>query len=109
MTRRGLWISWRPKSRSKTLSQKGALHGDRIVVHVQRASDQSLRVEEGSLYAALHRMGQSRWIASEWALTRDQLAREGYRLCAAGRIPLLEAESNFKHLVKGVRAILRYA
>jgi hypothetical protein len=42
-------------------------------------------------------------------LTRDQLAREGYWLCAAGRNQLLEAETNFEHLVKGVRAILRYA
>jgi len=53
----------------KTLSQTGKLHGYGIVVHIQRASDELLSVEEGSLYPALHRMEQSGWIASEWALT----------------------------------------
>ena len=53
----------------KTLSQTGSLHGYGIVLHIQRASDELLRVEEGSLYPALHRMEQSGWIVSEWALT----------------------------------------
>ena len=40
----------------KTLSQLGELHGYGIVLHIQRASDELLSVEEGSLYPALHRM-----------------------------------------------------
>jgi PadR family transcriptional regulator PadR len=93
----------------KTLSQTGKLHGYGIVVHIQRASDELLSVEEGSLYPALHRMEQSGWIASEWALTETNRKAEYYRLSTAGRKHLLEAEKNFEHLVKGVRAILRYA
>jgi PadR family transcriptional regulator PadR len=54
-------------------------------------------------------MEQSRWIGSGWALGRDPMAREGDRLCAARAIQVLEPETNFEHLVKGVRAILRYA
>ena len=50
----------------KTLSQVGELHGYGIVLHVQRASDELLHVEEGSLYPALHRMEQSGWISSAW-------------------------------------------
>ena len=50
----------------KTLSQRGKLHGYGIVQHIQRASDELLRVEEGSLYPALHRMEQTSWIRSEW-------------------------------------------
>ena len=93
----------------KTLSQMGELHGYGIVVHIQRASDELLSVEEGSLYPALHRMEQSGWIASEWALTETNRRAKYYRLSTAGRRQLLEAEKNFEHLVKGVRAILRYA
>ena len=57
----------------------------------------------------LHRMEQSGWLASEWALTETNRRAKYYRLSAAGRKHLLEAEKNFEQLVKGVRAILRYA
>ena len=93
----------------KTLSQTGPLHGYGIVLHIQRASDELLRVEEGSLYPALHRMEQSRWISSEWALTETFRKAKYYRLTATGRRQLQEAEQSFETLVKGVRAILRYA
>lgn len=93
----------------KTLSQTGKLHGYGIVVHIQRASEEMLRVEEGSLYPALHRMEQSGWIAAEWALTETNRKAKYYSLTAFGRKQLDEAEKNFEHLVKGVRAILRYA
>ena len=56
----------------KTLSQTGSLHGYGIVLHIQRASDELLNVEEGSLYPALHRMEQSGWVRSEWAAHGDQ-------------------------------------
>ena len=93
----------------KTLAQMGKLHGYGIVLHIQRASDDLLRVEEGSLYPALHRMEQSGWINSEWALTDTGRKARYYRLTAAGKKQLEQAEKNFEHLVQGVRAILRYA
>jgi PadR family transcriptional regulator, regulatory protein PadR len=93
----------------KTLSSRGKLHGYGIVLHIQRASDELLQVEEGSLYPALHRMEQSGWITSEWALTETNRNAKYYRLTAAGRRQLQEAEESFEQLVKGIRAILRYA
>jgi PadR family transcriptional regulator PadR len=93
----------------KTLSQMGELHGYGIVVHIQRASDELLTVEEGSLYPALHRMEQSGWIASEWALTETKRRAKYYKLTAAGRKQLKQAEESFEVLVRGVRAMLRYA
>ena len=93
----------------KTLAQTGEMHGYGIVLHIQRASDELLRVEEGSLYPALHRMEQSGWIASQWALTETRRKAKYYKLTNAGKRQLQEAEKNFEHLVKGVRAILRYA
>jgi transcriptional regulator len=92
----------------KTLSQRGELHGYGIVLHIQRASDELLQVEEGSIYPALHRMEQSGWISSEWALTETNRKAKYYRLTAAGRKQLEEAKESFEQLVKGVRAVLRY-
>jgi PadR family transcriptional regulator PadR len=93
----------------KTLSQKGELHGYGIAVHIQTASDDLLRVEEGSLYPALHRMQQNGWISAAWAQTETGRKARYYRLTSSGRKQLQEAEKNFEQLVKGVRAILRYA
>jgi transcriptional regulator len=93
----------------KTLDQKGEMHGYGIVLHVQRASDELLAVEEGSLYPALHRMEQSGWIKSAWALTESGRKAKYYRLTAVGRKELEVAEKSFDQLVKGVRAVMRYA
>ena len=93
----------------KTLSQVRELHGYGIVLHVQRASDELLRVEEGSLYPALHRMEQSGWIASEWAQTMTNRKAKYYKLTPRGRHQLQRAEESFDQLVKGVRTLLRYA
>jgi PadR family transcriptional regulator PadR len=93
----------------KTLSRMGLLHGYGIVGHIQRASDERLRVEDGSLYPALHRMEQSGWIASEWGVTGTGRKAKYYKLTAAGRKQLLAAEKEFEDLVEGVRAILGYA
>lgn len=93
----------------KTLDHNGALHGYGIVQHVQNASNDLLRVEEGSLYPALHRMEQSGWIEAEWALTETNRRAKYYKLTAQGRRQLQQAEESFDQLVKGVRAVLRYA
>jgi PadR family transcriptional regulator PadR len=93
----------------KTLSQVGPLHGYGIVLHIQKASDALLNVEEGSLYPALHRMEQSGWIHAEWALTDTGRKAKYYKLNPVGRKQLEEAEKSFEQLVKGIRAMLRYA
>ena len=93
----------------KTLATVGSLHGYGIVMHIQHASDDLLRVEEGSLYPALHRMEQSAWITSEWALTETNRKAKYYKLTAQGRRQLAQAEESFDQLVKGVRAVLRFA
>ncbi len=93
----------------KTLAQNGALHGYGIVLHIQSASGELLRVEEGSLYPALHRMEQSGWVASEWAVSETNRRAKYYRLTVQGRRQLQQVEESFDQLVKGVRAVLRYA
>jgi PadR family transcriptional regulator PadR len=93
----------------KTLSQKRSLHGYGIVQHIQRASEDLLRVEEGSLYPALHRMEQNGWIVSEWGLTETNRKAKYYKLTAAGRRHLQQAVDDFQVLVKGVSTMLGYA
>lgn len=93
----------------KTLAQRGRLHGYGIVQHIQAASDELLQVEEGSLYPALHRMEQSGWVSSDWALTETGRKAKYYRLTATGRKQLSAAEADFERLVKGIRTIMRFA
>jgi len=93
----------------KTLSQMGELHGYGIVLHIQRASEELLSVEEGSLYPALHRIEMSGWIRSEWKVTDTNRKAKYYRLTPAGQKELQKAEESFEQLVKGIRAMLRYA
>jgi len=93
----------------KTISQMREIHGYGIVLHIQRASDELLSVEEGSLYPALHRMEQSGWIRSEWKMTETNRNAKYYRLTTAGQKELEKAEKSFEQLVKGIRAMLRYA
>jgi PadR family transcriptional regulator, regulatory protein PadR len=93
----------------KTLSQTTELHGYGVLLHIQRASNDLLVVEEGSLYPALHRMEQNGWIRSQWALTETKRKAKYYKLTPAGRKQLQKAEENFEQLVQGVRTVLRYA
>ena len=93
----------------KTLSQTRSLHGYGIVLHIQNASDELLQVEEGSLYPALHRMEQSGWLSSEWALSESNRRAKYYKLTLAGRKQLVEAEKSWEQLMKGVQMMLRFA
>jgi PadR family transcriptional regulator PadR len=92
----------------KTLSQTGELHGYGIVPHIQAASAELLRVEEGSLYPARHRMEQKGRVNSQWELTETNRKAEYYKLTAVGRKQLQQAEKSFEQLVKGACTMLRY-
>jgi PadR family transcriptional regulator PadR len=92
----------------KTLA-RGALHGYAVAQRIQQVSDEVLRVEEGSLYPALHRMDQNGWIRAEWAVTEAGRTAKYYALTAAGKKQLAAREKNWEQVVKGVAAILRHA
>ena len=91
----------------KTLSQVGSLHGYGIVLHIERASDALLDVEEGSMYPALHRMEQSGWIRSEWALTEAGRKAKYYKLTAAGRRRLEAETEKWNRMADVIAGILR--
>jgi transcriptional regulator len=93
----------------KTLAQNTSLHGYGIVLRIERVSGELLRVEEGSLYPALHRMEQNQWVRSQWALTETNRRAKFYSLTAAGRKQLAIAEKNWEQTVKGIQAVMQFA
>jgi PadR family transcriptional regulator, regulatory protein PadR len=84
-------------------------HGFGITLHVQTASEGLLRVEEGSLYPALHRLERDKLIQGEWKVTPNGRRARFYRLTAAGRKRLADAEQNWSTLAAGVAKVLRFA
>jgi PadR family transcriptional regulator, regulatory protein PadR len=93
----------------KSLPDLGSMHGFGIILHIERVSDELLNVEEGSLYPALHRMEQSGWVRSEWAVTDSSRKARFYALSAAGKKQLAARQKNWEQVVRGVQAILRFA
>jgi transcriptional regulator len=91
----------------KTL-QLGPNHGFGITLHIQAASQGLLRVEEGSLYPALHRLERDKLVKAEWKTTDNRRRARVYALTAAGRKRLGEAEESWTALAKGVGRLLRY-
>src|SRR5215467_12149282 len=92
----------------KTLASQGRMHGYAITTHIHDVSNDLLRVEEGSLYPALHRMEQEGWVRAEWDVTEKNRDARFYALTAAGRKQLTLEEENWSRLTDGVRRVLRY-
>ena len=92
----------------KTLS-RGAHHGYGIAADIQSISDDMLRVEEGSLYPALHRMEQDGWVKAEWGTTEKNRQARLYAITAAGRRQLEQEQESWARLTLGVGRVLRYA
>ena len=76
----------------KTVS-RGPLHGYGIAQFIQRASDDVLKVEEGALYPALHRLEVRGWLLSSWGTSDNNRRAKFYRLSALGRREL-DAEAD---------------
>ena len=93
----------------KALAAQGRMHGYAITAHIQRASADLLRVEEGSLYPALHRMEQDGWVRGAWGTTEKNRQARFYTITAAGRRQLAEEEASWARLTEGVRRVLQYA
>jgi transcriptional regulator len=87
----------------------GHLHGYAIAQLIQQLSDDLLRVEEGSLYPALHRMEEAGWIRAEW-ITKDTGRRARlYELTASGKKQLGMEESRWQAVTLAVNQVLREA
>ncbi len=87
----------------------GEKHGYAIVQTIEQVSHALLRVEEGSLYPALHRMEQDGWIESQWKLTETNRRARFYSLTSAGRAKRQQETENWERLKAGVGLVLGWA
>jgi PadR family transcriptional regulator len=93
----------------KSLASRGKLHGYAITSHIQATSADLLRVEEGSLYPALHRMEQDGWLKAEWGVTEKNREARFYTITAAGRKQLAHEQLSWNRLIEGVARVLQHA
>lgn len=93
----------------KILSRRPNLHGYAIMTAIKEMSEEVLRVEEGSLYPALHRMEESGWIKAAW-VTKDTGRRARiYELTSAGKKQLTSEEVRWQAVTAAVNQVLRMA
>ena len=85
----------------------GPSHGHAIAKHIQRTSEDALRVETGSLYPALHRLEARGWIASAWQISDKGKRAKYYRLTRTGRTQLTEEQSRWEQLSQAIARVLR--
>jgi PadR family transcriptional regulator, regulatory protein PadR len=93
----------------KILSRRTRLHGYAIMSAIQNISGEVLRVEEGSLYPALHRMEEAGWIRAEWITKENWRRTRIYELTAAGRKQLGTEESRWQSVAAAINRVLREA
>ena len=90
----------------QALDIRGPMHGYGLTTYIQRVSAELLRVEEGSLYPALHRMEQDGWIQSEWGMTEKGRKARFYALTKTGKEQLQVERESWEKLTKGVALVL---
>jgi PadR family transcriptional regulator, regulatory protein PadR len=93
----------------KTLDARGPMHGYAMTLHIGQISEQVLRLQEGSLYPALHRMTQSGWLRARWGASENGRRARYYEITAAGRRQLAEEERNWAELTGAVARVLKHA
>jgi len=85
---------------------RGAMHGYAIAVAIESRSEDVLRVEEGSLYPALHRMELAGMLTSEWRTSESNRRAKYYRLTAAGRNDLAAQSARWNQLVLAIARVM---
>src|SRR6516165_6024235 len=89
--------------------QQGPMHGWAISERIQQISEDVLRVNQGSLYPALHRLEHQGWIKPEWGVSELGRRARFYRLTAAGRRQLEQEASNWARLTGAIGRVLEMA
>ena|ERR1051325_4632159 len=90
-----------------TVLSRSRLHGYAIMNAIQNLSQDALRVEEGSLYPALHRMEEAGWIRAEWIVNETGKRARVYELTGAGRKHLAVEEPRWQKINAAVQLVLR--
>ena len=90
------------------LERRGPLHGYGITSHITSLTDE-LRVEEGSLYPALHRMEEAGWVKARWSTSEAGRRVRVYELTTAGRRQLETEEARWRAVTAAVGHVLKHA
>ncbi len=85
----------------------GRRHGQGIARAIQAASDEELLVDHGSLYPALQRLEERKWIASDWGISSNNRKAKFYELTAAGRRQLAAEQTKWDRMVRAIGRVLR--
>ena len=93
----------------KVLMHRSPLHGYAIMLAIQEISDDVLRVEEGSLYPALHRMEEAGWVRARWINNPNGRRARTYELSPVGKKQLEAEEARWKNVTAAVNRVLRMA
>ena len=86
--------------------QWGPQHGYAIGATIRAQSAESLKIETGSLYPALHRLEKQDWVKAEWRQTEANQRAKFYRLTAKGKKQLLQERDRWSQLVAAIGTIL---
>ena len=90
----------------KTLATRGSIHGYAITQHIQEASAELLRVEEGSLYPALHRLESQGLIQSTWGVSDNNRRARFYQLTPRGRKQVTVRISDWRRMVEAINRVI---
>ena len=93
----------------RTVASGDALHGCDIADRIHQMSEDVLRVEEGSLYPALHRMEEAGWLMSEWSASANNRRARYYRITIAGKRRVAAIEREWAAHVTAVMRVLKLA
>ena len=89
--------------------QAGPMHGWAVSQRIQQVSRNTLTVNQGSLYPALHRLEDHGWIAAEWGTSENNRRAKFYRLTPTGRRQLAEETALWRQFSEAVHLILQFA
>lgn len=93
----------------KLLSRRPGLHGYAIMSAIRQTSEEVLRIEEGSLYPALHRMEEAAWIRAKWVDKDNGRRARIYELTVTGKKQLADEETRWMSVTAAVNRVLRMA
>lgn len=88
---------------------RGQQHGHGIGQWIRASSDDTLQIEHGSLYPALHRLERQGWIAAQWKLSENKQRAKYYRLTPAGKKQLVAEQSRWDQIVAVIARVMRPA
>jgi PadR family transcriptional regulator, regulatory protein PadR len=91
------------------LGRRGPLHGYGIAGAIEELSGEALRIDEGSLYPALHRMEEIGWITASWTVTENKRRARIYQMTRAGKKQLAAETERWTSFSTAVARVLRHA